>query len=239
MEENAPFRAASKRNNIWGNSNTSDKIVSFHVPHVRNLSVVTAACKDHLHRRAIIWRMFQVTWNEPNVILILCSNWNKGNKNAVNILYTIGQHRYCENETGFACSLRASSPIWTSETSLARTRERAAKPRGAEERIGSHAGVFRGARISSLRTTLLKSPAFSWGTLRLPKQESLLAGYAAWKGKILVLWAPLNLEVSIPKQQTMHTATDAVQYSGDKDDSVESRIVSIIVFGSIIPWKRP
>ena len=49
---------------------------------------------------------------------------------------------------------------WTSETSLARTRERAAKPRGAEERIGSHAGVFRGARISSLRTTLLKSPAF-------------------------------------------------------------------------------
>ena len=31
-------------------------------------------------------------------------------------------------------SLRASSPIWTSEASLARTRERAAKPRGAEER---------------------------------------------------------------------------------------------------------
>ena len=32
------------------------------------------------------------------------------------------------------CSLRASSPILASETSLARTRERAAKPRGAEER---------------------------------------------------------------------------------------------------------
>ena len=31
-------------------------------------------------------------------------------------------------------SLQASSPIWTSEASLARTRERAAKPRGAEER---------------------------------------------------------------------------------------------------------
>ena len=30
--------------------------------------------------------------------------------------------------------LRASSPIWASETSLARTRERAAKPRGAGER---------------------------------------------------------------------------------------------------------
>ena len=31
-------------------------------------------------------------------------------------------------------SLRASSPIWASEVSLARTRERAAKPRGARER---------------------------------------------------------------------------------------------------------
>ena len=31
-------------------------------------------------------------------------------------------------------SLRASSPIWASEASLARRRERAAKPRGAEER---------------------------------------------------------------------------------------------------------
>ena len=30
-------------------------------------------------------------------------------------------------------SLRASSPIWASETSLAKTRERAAKQRGAEE----------------------------------------------------------------------------------------------------------
>ena len=29
-------------------------------------------------------------------------------------------------------SLRASSPIWASEASLARTRERAAKPRGAK-----------------------------------------------------------------------------------------------------------
>ena len=36
-------------------------------------------------------------------------------------------------------SPRASSPIWASETSLARTRERAAKPRGAEERSLSSA----------------------------------------------------------------------------------------------------
>ena len=34
-------------------------------------------------------------------------------------------------------SLQASSSIWASETSLARTRERAAKPRGAEERSPS------------------------------------------------------------------------------------------------------
>ena len=32
------------------------------------------------------------------------------------------------------CSLRASSPIWASEANLARTRERAAKSRGAGER---------------------------------------------------------------------------------------------------------
>ena len=32
-------------------------------------------------------------------------------------------------------SLRASSPIWASEASLARTRERAAKPRGAVLRL--------------------------------------------------------------------------------------------------------
>ena len=31
-------------------------------------------------------------------------------------------------------SLRASSPVWASEVSLAKTRERAAEPRGAEER---------------------------------------------------------------------------------------------------------
>ena len=54
-------------------------------------------------------------------------------------------------------SLRASSPIWASEASLARTRERAAKPRVAEDRPLAR--------------------AFSRGPLRLPKQESLLAGY--------------------------------------------------------------
>ena len=36
-------------------------------------------------------------------------------------------------------SLRASSPIWASETSLARTRERAAKPRGSLARLGPSA----------------------------------------------------------------------------------------------------
>ena len=46
-------------------------------------------------------------------------------------------------------SLQASSPIWTSEASLARTRERAAKPRGGEER--------------------LEARTFSRDSLRLPK----------------------------------------------------------------------
>ena len=58
-------------------------------------------------------------------------------------------------------SLGASSPIWASETSLARTRERAAKPRVAEDRPLAR--------------------AFSRGTLRLPKQQSLLAGYCIYK----------------------------------------------------------
>ena len=42
---------------------------------------------------------------------------------------TTWQYSINENKVG---SLRASSPIWASEASLARTRERAAKPRGAE-----------------------------------------------------------------------------------------------------------
>ena len=53
-----------------------------------------------------------------------------------------------------ATSLRASSPIWASETSLARMRERAAKPRGAEERFSFPRPLAR---------------AFSRGSLRLPK----------------------------------------------------------------------
>ena len=58
-------------------------------------------------------------------------------------------------------SLRASSPLWASEASLARTGEWAAKPRVAEDRPLAR--------------------AFSRGPLRLPKQESLLAGYCIYK----------------------------------------------------------
>ena len=39
----------------------------------------------------------------------------------------------CRKRDSKSLSLRASSPIWASETSLARSRERAAKPRGAGE----------------------------------------------------------------------------------------------------------
>ena len=45
-------------------------------------------------------------------------------------------------------SLRASSPISASEESLARTHERAAKPRGAEERPPPRSRVI--ARLASL-----------------------------------------------------------------------------------------
>ena len=47
------------------------------------------------------------------------------------------------NHVGY--SLLASSPVWASKTGLARTRERAAKPRGAE---APHSRVL--ARLASL-----------------------------------------------------------------------------------------
>ena len=67
-------------------------------------------------------------------------------------------------------SLRASSPIWASEASLARTRER-----GAEE-----SRAPRKPRDSAKRLPLAASSrarAFSRDLFHSPKQESLLAGY--------------------------------------------------------------
>ena len=56
-------------------------------------------------------------------------------------------------------SLRASSPpIWVSEASLARTRERAAKPRGAEG-IGELARwIGKARRLARLHALLLPAP---------------------------------------------------------------------------------
>ena len=51
-------------------------------------------------------------------------------------------------------SLRASSPIWASEASLARTRERAAKPRGAEERTPRSRVLARLTQIGELARRL-------------------------------------------------------------------------------------
>ena len=48
-------------------------------------------------------------------------------------------------------SLRASSPIWASEASLARTREQATKPRGEEEPRTPNSRVL--ARLTSLAQT--------------------------------------------------------------------------------------
>ena len=74
--------------------------------------------------------------------------------------------------SNMADSLRASSPIWASEASLARTRER-----GAEE-----SRAPRKPRDSAKRLPLAASPrarAFSRDLFHSPKQESLLAGYMA------------------------------------------------------------
>ena len=65
-------------------------------------------------------------------------------------------------------SLRGSSPIWASEAGLARTRERAAKPRGAEERracndlsfvLRPDEGKYRKSKLTDNRS--------SWHRLRL------------------------------------------------------------------------
>jgi len=52
---------------------------------------------------------------------------------AANILCICKEGCFSESVRSLS-SLRSSSPTWASEASLARTRERAAKPRGAEER---------------------------------------------------------------------------------------------------------
>ena len=58
-----------------------------------------------------------------------------------------------------ADSLRASSPIWASEASLAKTRERAAKPRGPllARRVGGR-GLEGGSLIK--RLNIRKQPSF-------------------------------------------------------------------------------
>ena len=53
-------------------------------------------------------------------------------------------------------NLRASSPIWASEASLARTRERAVKPRGAEERAPRSRVLARLAQTGELTRRLRK-----------------------------------------------------------------------------------
>ena len=71
--------------------------------------------------------------------------------------------------------MRASSPIWASETSLARTRERAAKPRGAEERpprsrvLASLASL---AQIGDLARRLDPLQFFYWEFSAMSQQKS-------------------------------------------------------------------
>ena len=73
-------------------------------------------------------------------------------------------------------SLRASSPIWASETSLARTRERAAKPRGAEERpLASLAQIGELARRLPLFSSF--NMRFRQQNIRAPEENACTAGY--------------------------------------------------------------
>ena len=67
----------------------------------------------------------------PRTYVLSCKNWCNYNTDYI-------RNRVCY---WLAASLRASSPIWASETSLARTRERAAKPRGEGQRKGELATI--------------------------------------------------------------------------------------------------
>ena len=99
----------------------------------------------------------------------------------------------------YCVSLRASSPIWASEASLARTCERAAKPRGAEDR----SVLARLAKIGELSRRLAVSwsaelvfsflPDFKrrqpvWTRPRSRWDNTHLARLLRWYLQLLYIW---------------------------------------------------
>ena len=99
--------------------------------------------------------------------------------------------------------LRASSPIWASEASLARTRERAVKPRGAEERTPRSRVLVRLAQIGQLARGLRKVVVVFIGltfvllvhhSRKVPAQRSLRRPVGPAEGRKQVLRRQIESE---------------------------------------------
>ena len=93
--------------------------------HVWGLTSLISNTIIHYPEKAIRITSF----SEHNLILSLCSNLSTYLSSMMSL-----NHRYSLLFISGHASLRASSPIWASETSLGRTRKRATKPQGAEKR---------------------------------------------------------------------------------------------------------
>ena len=71
------------------------------------------------------------------------------------MVYVVSEWCWLNRYKSKVCdSLRASSPIWASEASLARTRERVAKPRVAEESTPRSRVLARRTQIGELARRL-------------------------------------------------------------------------------------
>ena len=102
-------------------------------------------------------------------------------------------------------SLRASSPIWTSEAIFARTCERAAKPRGAEDRKGRRACSR--AKMNILSITLQVTPpmtpgrvaTFQWNITGFEEQSNSVGRAVGIKSP---LFAGQFRAIIVPKMST-------------------------------------
>ena len=112
-------------------------------------------------------------------------------------------------------SLRASSPIWASEASLARTRERAGKPRGAAERAPRSRVLARLAQIGELARGLRKVVVLFIGltfvflvhySRKVPAQSSLRRPVGLAEGRKQVLRRQIESEpqwYETPRQERL------------------------------------
>ena len=106
-----------------------------------------------------------------------------------------------QNTRRVGSRLRASSPIWASETSLARTRERAAKPRGAGQALLSSTPRSRVlARLASLAQIGELARKLSWFLFTtaeiFPFAFHSFLFYSLLRGRSLVLVQAMSVRLT-------------------------------------------